>query len=94
MLDLLKTPSSKVTKTAGLSTLLYTVFHDNLSFKLLMPDSIPKKNHSASVFVDATLPLITMYFISFSVNMQVSYGMVCEWPPYYYVIHIYYEEKF
>lgn len=25
-----------------------------------MPVSIPKKSHSASVFVDATLPLITM----------------------------------
>jgi hypothetical protein len=58
-----------------------------------MPDSIPKKSHSASVFVDATLPLITMNFISFSVNMQVSHGMVHEWPPYYYVLHIYYETK-
>ena len=28
-----------------------------------MPDRTPKKNLSASVFVDATLPLITMYFI-------------------------------
>jgi len=54
-----------------------------------MPVSIPKKSHSASVFVDATLPLITMNFISFSVNMKVSHGMVHEWPPYDYVIHVY-----
>jgi hypothetical protein len=59
-----------------------------------MPDSIPKKSHSASVFVDAALPLITMYLISFSVNMQVSHGMEHEWPQYYHVIHIYYEKKF
>jgi len=59
-----------------------------------MPVSIPKKSHSAPVFVDATLTLITMNLIKFSVNMQVSHGMVHEWPPYYYVIHVYYEKKF
>jgi len=43
-----------------------------------MPVSIPKKSHSAPVFVDATLTLITMNLIKFSVNMQVSHGMVHE----------------
>jgi hypothetical protein len=52
-----------------------TEIHGQQDMYSLLTDSNPKKSHSPPIFVDVTLPLITINFISFSVNMQVSHGM-------------------